>query len=90
MSSNTSLYKRYYMVRKSKYKTILLKILPDDRLLNTSQIIKLIKRKEKKQVHYYLIYKVLNDLHKDGKVKKQEVLLGDKGKQRIFLWRKME
>jgi hypothetical protein len=88
MASNTELYQKVIMARKSKYKAILLRILPADKFLNTSQIIKLIERKEGKQVHYYLVHRVLSELMREGKIEKQTIPLGEKGKQSIFLWRK--
>lgn len=86
MRTNIPRHKNYNMAKRSKYTDIIPRILPKDKLLTTTQIIRLLKEKEKKNVHYYLVNRVMENLCKEGKVEKQEVELG-KGNQKMFLWK---
>jgi DNA-binding PadR family transcriptional regulator len=80
----SSLYERYYMAKKSKYRQVCLDLL-SSKPVSTNQIIKDIKKKTGKSVHWYLVSHVLDDLAKEGKAEKQEIKLGS---TKLFMWKK--
>lgn len=80
-----SLHKRIFMAKVSKYKEIALGIVSKKKSTSTNQVIKNIMKKTGKNVHWYLIDRVLNELKNEGKIEKQVIILG---KQKIFMWKK--
>lgn len=84
MTISKDLYKEYIMARKSKYKKIILEVLPR-RFISTNAVIREIKKKEGKSVHHYLVGRLLKELEEEGKIEKNEIRLG---KVRIFMWRR--
>lgn len=80
-----SLHKRIFMARKSKYKDIVLDIVLNKESVSTNQVIKNIRKKTGKNVHWYLIDRILNELRNEGKIEKQVIKLGE---HKIFMWKK--
>jgi Fe2+ or Zn2+ uptake regulation protein len=77
MASNNGFYQKYVM---TKYKAIVLEILDANRFLSTNGVVRKIKKEKGRIVNWYLIYHVLQELEKEGKVEKIESEHG-------FMWR---
>ncbi len=80
MATNNRFYKKYVM---TKYKSIVLELLEKKRYLSTNGVVRKIKKEVGKTVNWYLIYHVLQELEREGKVDKIE---SDQG----FMWKLKE
>jgi Fe2+ or Zn2+ uptake regulation protein len=67
MGSNKGLHQKYVM---SKYKAIVLEILESTRFLSTNGVVRKVKTEHGKNVNWYLIYHVLQELESEGKIEK--------------------
>ena len=65
----------------SKYKEDILKILSKEEIKSTNQILTELEKKVSKSINWHMLYRVLNDLHNEGKVEKLKSKAG-------FFWRK--
>ena len=65
----------------SKYKKDVLEILKKDKIKSTNEILKELEQKVKKITNWHLLYRLLKDLHEEGKVEKLQAKAG-------FFWKK--
>lgn len=77
MANNNGFYKEYVM---TKYKAIVLELLEKKRYLSTNGVVRKIKKEKGKTVNWYLIYHVLQELGREGKIDKIE---SDQG----YMWK---
>ena len=67
----------------SKYEKNVLDILKTNRIKSTNEILKELEQKVKKTINWHLLYRLLRDLHENGKVDKLEARAG-------FFWKKSQ
>ena len=65
----------------SKHAKNVLDILKRDEIKSTNEILKELEQKTKKVINWHLLYRLLRDLHEEGKVEKLKAKAG-------FFWKK--
>jgi DNA-binding PadR family transcriptional regulator len=65
----------------SKYNKFVLKVLSDEKIKSTNQILKEVEELSGQVVNWHMLYRVLMELKEDGKVERLEAKAG-------FFWRK--
>lgn len=65
----------------SKYRKIVLDVLSETKIKSTNEILKEIEELTGQSVNWHMIYRVLSELHHEGKVEKLEAKVG-------FFWKK--
>lgn len=65
----------------SKHSKNVLDILKRDEIKSTNEILKELEEKTKKVINWHLLYRLLRDLHEEGKVEKLQAKAG-------FFWKK--
>ena len=65
----------------SKYRDKVLKVLSDKQIKSTNEILKDLEKLTGKSVNWHIVYRVLAELHNEGKVEKLQAKGG-------FFWRK--
>lgn len=75
---NKILDTRFYM---SKYKEEVLKVLSKEEIKSTNQVLSELQEKVKKVINWHMLYRILNDLEKDGKIERLKAKAG-------FFWRR--
>lgn len=65
----------------SKYKNAVLKIVSRETIKSTNEILKDLEKSTGKSINWHMVYRILDDLRKDGKVKRLETKIG-------FFWTK--
>jgi len=65
----------------SKYRDKVLKVLSEKQIKSTNEVLKDLEKATGKVVNWHIVYRVLNDLHHEGKVEKLPAKIG-------FFWRK--
>lgn len=76
--SNKSIDTNSYM---SKYSEDVLKILSKEEIKSTNQILVELQDKVKKIINWHMLYRILNDLEKEGKIERLKAKAG-------FFWKK--
>lgn len=65
----------------SKYRKIVLDVLSETKIKSTNELLKEIEELTGQTVNWHMIYRVLSELHHEGKVEKLEAKVG-------FFWKK--
>lgn len=65
----------------SKYKDLVLKVLEKDTIKSTNEVLNDLQKKTKKIINWHLLYRVLADLEKEGKIERLKAKAG-------FFWKK--
>ena len=65
----------------SKYSDILLKILSKDEIKSTNEILKELETKSGKVINWHALYRILMELHSEGKIDRLKAKAG-------FFWKK--
>ncbi|MBI2498899.1 hypothetical protein HYV88_01510 [Candidatus Woesearchaeota archaeon] len=65
----------------SKYKDSVLKVLEKDSIKSTNEVLNDLQKKAKKIINWHLLYRVLADLEKEGKIERLKAKAG-------FFWKK--
>ena len=65
----------------SKYREDVLKVLSKEEIKSTNQVLLELQDKVRKSINWHMLYRILNDLEKDGKIERLKAKAG-------FFWRK--
>jgi len=65
----------------SKYKDEILKIASKDEIKSTNQILLELQNKVKKIINWHMLYRILSDLEKEGKIERLKAKAG-------FFWKR--
>ena len=65
----------------SKHKKDVLEILKINKIKSTNEILKELEQRTKKIINWHLLYRLLKDLHEEGKIEKLEAKAG-------FFWKR--
>ena len=65
----------------SKYRESVLKVLSEKQIKSTNEVLKDLEKLTGKSVNWHIVYRVLQELHTEGKVEKMQAKKG-------FFWRK--
>jgi len=65
----------------SKYKSIVLSILLKDKIKSTNEVLDDLQKKVHKVINWHALYRVLMDLHSEGKIERLQSRAG-------FFWKK--
>jgi len=65
----------------SKYKQDVLNVLSKEEIKSTNQVLFELQKKVKKVINWHMLYRILNDLEKEGKIEKLKARAG-------FFWKK--
>lgn len=66
----------------SKYREIVLSVLSKSEIKSTNEILKEVENKSKKVINWHALYRVLMELHNEGKVEKLKAKAG-------FFWKRL-
>lgn len=65
----------------SKYRKFVLKVLSEKQIKSTNEVLKDLEKLTGKTVNWHIVYRVLQELHTEGKVEKLQAA-------KSFFWRK--
>ena len=65
----------------SKYKEDIIKVLSKEEIKSTNQVLSELQERVKKVINWHMLYRILSDLEKEGKVERLKSKAG-------FFWRK--
>lgn len=65
----------------SKYKEDTLKIISKEEIKSTNQVLDELQKKVKKKINWHMLYRILSDLEKEGKIERLKAKAG-------FFWKK--
>lgn len=65
----------------SKYREDVLKVLSKEEIKSTNQILDELQERVKKSINWHMLYRILNDLEKEGKAERLKAKAG-------FFWKK--
>ena len=65
----------------SKYKEDIIKVLSKEEIKSTNQVLSELQEMVKKVINWHMLYRILSDLEKEGKVERLKSTAG-------FFWRK--
>jgi len=65
----------------SKYRKFVLRVLSDKQIKSTNEMLRELQKLTGKSVNWHIVYRVLAELHAEGKVEKLPAKIG-------FFWRK--
>ena len=65
----------------SKYEPVVLEILSKEEIKSTNQVLKELQEKAGKKVNWHVLYRILMDLEREGKIDKMKADAG-------FFWKK--
>ena len=66
----------------SKYREMILELLSESEIKSTNQVLKELEKKSKKTINWHVLYRILMELEREGKVERLKAEAG-------FFWRKI-